>query len=101
MKKPSKKKITVPANHLHDPKGNQPVTSYEQAFLQMNNMQKRGSKSIYVSSVHHERLTRIVQIIGDDKIPLYAYLGNILEHHFKMFEAIIAMEFDEKYKGLF
>ena len=41
------------------------------------------------------------EIIGDDKIPLFAYLNNILEHHFKVFEDMITKEFNEKYKGLF
>nr|WP_198999702.1 DUF3408 domain-containing protein [Flavobacterium sp. ASV13] len=74
---------------------------YEKTFLHMNEMQKRGSKSIYLSPEHHERLTRIIQIVGDDKIPLFAYLNNILEHHFRVFEETITKEFNEKYKGLF
>lgn len=74
---------------------------YEKAFLQMNEMQKRGSKSIYLSAENHERLTRIVQIVGEDKIPLFAYLNNILEHHFRVFEQTITKEFKEKYKRLF
>ena len=74
---------------------------YEKAFLQMNEMQKRGRKSIYLSAENHERLTRIVQIVGEDKIPLFAYLNNILEHHFRLFEQTITKEFKEKYKRLF
>ncbi|MFH6961702.1 DUF3408 domain-containing protein [Flavobacterium plurextorum] len=75
--------------------------TYEKAFLQMNEIQKRGSKSIYLSAENHERLTRIVQIVGEDKIPLFAYLNNILEHHFRVFEETITKEFKEKYKRLF
>ena len=76
----------------------QAQNSYEQAFLQMDIEQKRGSKSIYLSPEYHERLTRIVQIIGNDKIPLFAYLNKILEHHFNVYEDAITKEFKEKYK---
>lgn len=76
-------------------------TSYEQTFLQMEMTQERGSKSIYLSPEHHERLTRIVQVIGNDKIPLFAYLNNILDHHFKVFEDAISKEYKKKYKSLF
>lgn len=76
-------------------------TTYEKAFMQVNKMQKRGSRSIYLSDEHHERLTRIVQIVGEDKIPLFGYLNNILEHHFREFENLITIEYKEKFKGLF
>ena len=46
MKKPTKKKIAVVANHLYDPKDNQTVVSCEQAFLQKNKMENRGDKSV-------------------------------------------------------
>jgi hypothetical protein len=34
-------------------------------------------------------------------IPLYAYLDNILEHHFEMFEKAITDDFNEKFKPIF
>ncbi|GIQ60962.1 hypothetical protein Flavo103_40980 [Flavobacterium collinsii] len=100
MKKSNKNKIAIDNN---TPKiaNNESQMNYEEVFLQMEALQKRGSKAIYLSPEHHERLTRIVQIIGGDKIPLFAYLNNILEHHFKLFEDTITKEFKEKYKTLF
>src|SRR5690606_35594227 len=55
--------------------------SYGEHFLKTHSMTKRGDKSIYIRQEYHERLSRIVQVIGKDAIPLYAYLDNILEHH--------------------
>ena len=101
MKKAKKNRNVILVNNTSDTIRNEAQTSYEHTFLQMDTMRKRGNKSIYLSPEHHERLTRIVQIIGNDKIPLYAYLNNILEHHFNMFEYTITKEFKEKYKGLF
>lgn len=101
MKKDKKNRNTVAAGSNSDTPSNTAKTTYEQAFMQMNRMQKRGNKSIYLSPEHHERLTRIVQIIGDDKIPLFAYLNNILEHYFELFEKAIKEDFNAKYKPIF
>lgn len=75
--------------------------SYGEHFLKTHSMTKRGDKSIYIRQEYHERLSRIVQVIGKDTIPLYAYLDNILEHHFEMFEKAITDDFNEKFKPLF
>ncbi|WP_245935838.1 DUF3408 domain-containing protein [Sphingobacterium athyrii] len=75
--------------------------TYEKMFLGRKNMDKRGERSIYLRAEYHERLTRIVQIIGGDKIPLYAYLDNILSHHFDLFEKRLTEEFAAKCKPLF
>ena len=75
--------------------------SYGDHFLKTHSMTKRGDKSIYIRQEYHERLSRIVQVIGKDEIPLYAYLDNILEHHFEMFEKAITDDFNEKFNPIF
>lgn len=75
--------------------------TYGEHFLKTHSMTKRGDKSIYIRQEYHERLSRIVQVIGKDEIPLYAYLDNILEHHFEMFEKAITDDFNEKFKPIF
>ena len=75
--------------------------SYGDHFLKTHSMTKRGDKSIYIRQEYHERLSRIIQVIGKDEIPLYAYLDNILEHHFEVFEKAIIDDFNEKYKPIF
>lgn len=74
---------------------------YGERFINNHNMSRRGDKSIYIRQEYHERLSRIVQVIGDDKTPLYAYLDNILEHHFELFEKAITEDFNEKFKPIF
>jgi len=75
--------------------------SYGDHFLKTHSMAKRGDKSIYIRQEYHERLSRIIQVIGKDEIPLYAYLDNILEHHFELFEKAITEDFNQKFKPLF
>ncbi|KQS91768.1 DUF3408 domain-containing protein [Chryseobacterium sp. Leaf394] len=83
-------------------KSKKPSTeNYGDQFLSTHSMAKRGDKSIYIRQEYHERLTRIVQVIGEDNIPLYAYLDNILEHHFDLFEKAITEDFNNKFKPIF
>ncbi|MBP2617838.1 DUF3408 domain-containing protein [Chryseobacterium jejuense] len=75
--------------------------SYVEQFLTHHTMTKRGDKSIYIRPEYHERLSRIIQIIADDQISLYAYLDNILAYHFEMFEKEITDDFNKKYRPIF
>lgn len=75
--------------------------SYGDQFLKTHSMAKRGDKSIYIRQEYHKRLSRIIQVIGKNEIPLYAYLDNILEHHFEQFEKAITEDFNQKFKPLF
>lgn len=84
-----------------DKSGTNEKQSYEEMFLQHHSMKKRGDKTIYVRPEFHERLSRIAYVIGDDAIPLYAYLDNILTNHFEMFEQDIIKDYQSKIKPIF
>jgi len=101
MKNKDKNKKVVAPGDVSGVTTNNHRAGYEKAFLHLRTLQKRGNKTICISLGYHERLTRITQVIGNDKIPLFAYLGNIPEHYFRMFEDEITKEFKEKYKALF
>lgn len=75
--------------------------TYAQQFLTHHTMTKRGDKCIYIRAEYHERLSRIIQIVAEDQIPLYAYLDNILAYHFEMFEKEITDDFNSKYRPIF
>lgn len=74
--------------------------SYERMFLKKKSMDKRSEKSIYVRQEYHERLSRIAQVIGGGRMPLYALLDNILNHHFDAFGEMLIQEFKAKNKPL-
>ncbi|UZT98956.1 DUF3408 domain-containing protein [Chryseobacterium fluminis] len=75
--------------------------TYAEQFLTHHTMTKRGDKSIYIRPEYHERFSRIIQIIAEDQIPLYAYLDNVLAHHFETFEKEITDDFNSKYRPIF
>ncbi|MVZ63740.1 DUF3408 domain-containing protein [Sphingobacterium humi] len=74
--------------------------SYGSLFLKKHSMSRRGEKAIYVRKEYHERLSRIVQVIGGGDIPLYAYLDNILKHHFELFSEDIVEDFYKRNKPI-
>lgn len=75
-------------------------TDYEAIFFQKSETQARDGKTVYIRPDFHEKLTRIVQVIGEDKISIYAYLDNILEYHFQQFGDAITKSYNEKYKPI-
>lgn len=98
IEKPEKEK---PAKKEHSrPKGYSPA-DYEEIFLKDVKSTARHGKSVYIDPDHHKKLSRIVQVIGDDNTTIYAYLYNLLDHHFQEFEEQITTSFNEKNKPIF
>jgi hypothetical protein len=75
-------------------------TDYEAIFFKNTEGNARYGKSAYLRPEFHERISRIVQVIGEDKISFYAYLDNVLDYHFKEFGEEITKSFNDKYKPI-
>lgn len=81
-------------------KGNNQA-DYEKIFFKEVKSTARHGKSVYIDPDHHKKLSRIVQVIGEDNITIYAYLCNLLDYHFQEFEQQITASFNEKNKPIF
>ncbi|MDM1353251.1 MULTISPECIES: DUF3408 domain-containing protein [Myroides] len=75
-------------------------TDYESIFLKKSDTNARDGKTVYIRPEFHEKLTRIIHIIGEDKITIYAYLDNLLDNHFDEFSQQITKSYNEKYKPI-
>lgn len=73
---------------------------YESLFFKRTDTNARDGKTVYIRPDFHEKLTRIVQVIGEDKLSIYAYLDNLLDYHFQEFGEQITKSFNEKYKPI-
>jgi len=73
---------------------------YESIFFKRPATNARDGKTVYIRPDFHEKLSRIVQVIGEDKITIYAYLDNLLEYHFQEFGEQITTSFNNKYKPI-
>ncbi len=73
---------------------------YEDIFLVNRFAAGRNGKVVYIRPEYHERLIRIVQLTREERITLYAYIDNILEHHFTEFGNDITNYFNEHFKPI-
>ncbi|MBA0882513.1 DUF3408 domain-containing protein [Flavobacterium undicola] len=73
---------------------------YEGIFFKRQDTNARDGKTVYIRPDFHEKLSRIVQVIGEDKITIYAYLDNLLSYHFQEFGEQITKSFNDKYKPI-
>ncbi|MFH6936040.1 DUF3408 domain-containing protein [Flavobacterium sp. FlaQc-30] len=96
--KPSKEHQTAKERGKIKKEGNQ---DYESLFFKKPASNARDGKTVYIRPDFHEKLTRIVQVIGEDKISIYAYLDNLLDYHFQEFGERIIKSFNDKYKPIF
>lgn len=69
--------------------------TYSSKFLKRNTMKSRGDKSIYVRAEYHRKLAYMAKIVGNEEIPLYAYLDNILKHHFELHSEEMLEEYNK------
>ena len=75
-------------------------TDYENIFFKKTDTNARDGKTVYIRPEFHEKLTRIIQVIGEDKISIYAYLDNLLDYHFQEFGEQITKSYNDKYKPI-
>jgi len=73
---------------------------YEDAFLVNRFPSGRSGKVVYIRPEYHERLMRITQLTREEKITLYSYIDNILEHHFREYGDDITNYFNERFKPI-
>lgn len=97
-KKPEQKKLII--KERSRPKEIN-ETDYEKIFFKRAETNARNGKSVYIRPNFHEKMSRIVQVIGEDKITIYAYLDNLLEYHFQEFGEQITKSYNDKHKPIF
>ena len=73
---------------------------YETLFLVNRFSSGRNGKVVYIRPEYHERLQRIVRLSKEERVTLYAYIDNILEHHFREFGDDITDYFNKNFKPI-
>lgn len=67
---------------------------YVALFLQEAAITARSGKTVYVCRQHHDRITKILHVIGKNEVSLFSYIYNVLEHHFSAFQDEITELYD-------
>lgn len=74
---------------------------YEMLFIHDSSATTRGGKGVYIRKEFHDRIMRIVQVIGHNKVSLFSYLDNVLEHHFNHFQDDISELYKKRNTDIF
>lgn len=69
---------------------------YEDSFFQEAQVKTRSGKVVYIRKEYHDRILKILRIIGENEISLFSYLDNVLKHHFDTFQDDITRLYKEK-----
>ena len=83
----------VPAEHIDQKQSEQ---DYETLFIKESNITARLGKTVYVRKEFHERMMKIVHVIGENEISLSSYIDNVLAHHFESFQDDIMKSYKHK-----
>jgi len=76
-------------------------TDYKRLFIRQSNEIARTGKTVYVRREFHDRIQKIVQVIGDNEISLFSYIDNIIAHHFDVFQDDIVQSYNQKNNSIF
>ncbi|MPT34288.1 MAG: DUF3408 domain-containing protein [Flavobacterium sp.] len=74
---------------------------YHELFIKESNLTARLGKSVYIRKDFHDRLLKIVQVIGANELSLFSYLDNVLAHHFESFQKEIKESYQSKNSDIF
>lgn len=78
------------------------IQDYESLFIRTaNGITAREGKTVYIRKQYHDRILKIVQVIGGNELSLFSYLDNVLEHHFTTFQDEITTLYNRKNEGIF
>lgn len=77
------------------------IQQYETCFFKEVQGRTRDRKVVYIRKEFHERMMRIVRVIGENDYTLFDYLSNVLEHHFNTYQNEITELYRKKNTDIF
>lgn len=98
MASPSKQE-TVKEEPVHRKKGNK--LDYESQFVREASVTARQGKQVYIRKDYHDRILKIIQVIGRNEVSIASYLDNVLTLHFETYQGEITESYNEHLKSVF
>jgi hypothetical protein len=77
------------------------MPDYEELFIQEAGITARTGKSVYIRKDHHDRIMKIVQVIGKNQVSLFSYIDNVLKYHFETFQDEITELYNKNNGSIF
>jgi hypothetical protein len=83
----------------HRKKGNKP--DYESLFVCESSVPARQGKQVYIRKDYHDRILKIIQVIGKNEVSIASYIDNVLTHHFTTYQNEITESYNQHLKSVF
>lgn len=74
---------------------------YLELFIREVEMAARSGKLVYVRKDYHDRILRIIRVIGKDKLSLFGYIDHVLTQHFDEYEDVIKKLYKKHYEEVY
>jgi len=74
---------------------------YLAAFFRETPMTARSGKTVYICQEHHDRIIKILRVIGKNEGSLFSYIYNVMEHHFATFQDEITELYEKNIERIF
>jgi hypothetical protein len=74
---------------------------YKSLFMHETSLTARSGKTAYISKEHHERITKMLHVIGKNEVSLFDFLHNVLENHFATYRGEITDLYDKNFEQIF
>ena len=71
-------------------------TEYTTLFIRQSDETARLGKTVYVRKEFHDRILKIIQVVGGNEVSLFSYIDNVLAHHFDDFQEDISQIYDQR-----
>ena len=69
---------------------------YESLFICESPVTARLGKTVYIRQEYHDRILKIIQVVGNNEVSLFSYIDNVLTHHFDSFQEDISQAYKSK-----
>jgi hypothetical protein len=101
----NEKQASEPKNEKTDRlpkvKKNKSASDYLALFIRQSDGKARFGKHVPIRQEYHERIQKIVRVIGNDEVSIFNYIDNVLSRHFEDFQEDIVKLYNEKNKDIF
>lgn len=74
---------------------------YFEIFFKIPKQNASKGRTVYIRPEFHQKFLKLIAGLEIDRLTMYAYLDNIIEHHFTQFEEVIYKIYEDRNKPLF
>ena len=72
---------------------------YDATFVRGSNLTARLGKQVYIRKEFHDRIQKMLHVMGGNEVTIASFLDNVLAHHFTQFQDEIADSFSRHMKS--